>query len=177
MSSVSTPAIPSQSDTALREANLPPGELERLLSVAQSAAKAGAAPLSEMFRQVVKIRAKGAAGNLVTEADHAAEEAVLQVLAEQTPGIAVHAEESGRRAGQGDLEWCVDPLDGTTNYAHGFPFFGTSVGLTWRGRPLLGALALPALNQFFWAAPGHGAWCNGEQLQVSACAQIGRAHV
>jgi myo-inositol-1(or 4)-monophosphatase len=87
----------------------------------------------------------------------------------------VNAEESGRLAGEGDLEWCVDPLDGTTNYAHGFPFFGTSVGLTWRGRPLLGALALPALDQFFWAAPGHGAWCNGERLQVSACGRVADA--
>jgi len=123
----------------------------------------------------VKIQAKGAAGNLVTEADHAAEAAVLSVLAAETAGIAVNAEESGRLAGEGDLEWCVDPLDGTTNYAHGFPFFGTSVGLTWRGRPLLGALALPALDQFFWAAPGHGSWCNGERLQVSSCGRVADA--
>jgi len=175
MSSMSTPALPSQSDAALRDANLPPGELERLLSVAMRAAQAGAVPLKELFGQVVKIQAKGAAGNLVTEADHAAEDAVLQVLAAETPGIAVYAEESGRRAGEGDLEWCVDPLDGTTNYAHGFPFFGTSVGLTWRGRPLLGALALPALDQFFWAAPGHGAWCNDERLQVSGCGRVADA--
>jgi myo-inositol-1(or 4)-monophosphatase len=175
MTSLPMPAVPSQSDAALREANLPPGELERLLAVAKSAAQAGAVPLKEMFRQVVKIQAKGAAGNLVTEADHAAEAAVLAVLAAETAGIAVNAEESGRLAGEGDLEWCVDPLDGTTNYAHGFPFFGTSVGLTWRGRPLLGALALPALDQFFWAAPGHGAWCNGERLQVSACGRVADA--
>jgi myo-inositol-1(or 4)-monophosphatase len=175
MSSMPTPALSCQSDAALRDANLPSGELERLLSVAKRAAQTGAVPLKELFGQAVKIRAKGAAGNLVTEADHAAEDAVLQVLAAETPGIAVNAEESGRRAGEGDLEWCVDPLDGTTNYAHGFPFFGTSVGLTWRGRPLLGALALPALDQFFWAAPGHGAWCNDERLQVSSCGRVADA--
>jgi len=175
MSNLPSPAVPSQSDAALREANLPPGELERLLAVAKTAAQAGAVPLKAMFRQVVKIQAKGAAGNLVTEADHAAEAAVLAVLAAETAGIAVNAEESGRLAGEGDLEWCVDPLDGTTNYAHGFPFFGTSVGLTWRGQPLLGALALPALDQFFWAAPGHGSWCNGERLQVSGCSRVADA--
>jgi len=175
MSNLPSPAVLSQSDAALREANLPPGELERLLAVAKTAAQAGAVPLKAMFRQVVKIEAKGAAGNLVTEADHAAEAAVLSVLAAETAGIAVNAEESGRLAGEGDLEWCVDPLDGTTNYAHGFPFFGTSVGLTWRGRPLLGALALPALDQFFWAAPGHGSWCNGERLQVSSCGCVADA--
>jgi len=172
---MSSPSQLCQSDAALREADLPPGELERLLDVARRAAQAGAVPLRDLFRQVVKISAKGAAGNLVTEADHAAEDAVLAILAAETPGIAVNAEESGRRAGEGDLEWCVDPLDGTTNYAHGFPFFGTSVGLTWKGRPLLGALALPALDQFFWAAPGHGAWCNEERLQVSGCARVADA--
>ncbi|MFM7313356.1 MAG: inositol monophosphatase family protein, partial [Cyanobium sp.] len=99
--------------------------------------------------------------------DEAAEAAVLAVLAERSPGLGVLAEESGRRRGEGDLEWCVDPLDGTTNFAHGFPFFATSVGLTWRGLPLLGALAVPALHQFFWAAPGLGAWCNQERIRVS----------
>jgi myo-inositol-1(or 4)-monophosphatase len=170
-----TSVHPGQSGDALRRANLPDGELERLLDVAQRAARAGAVPLRDLFGQVVKISAKGAAGNLVTEADHAAEAAVLAILAEHSPGIAVNAEESGRRLGQGDLEWCVDPLDGTTNYAHGFPFFGTSVGLTWKGIPLLGALALPALEQFFWAAPGHGAWCNDERLQVSDCSRVADA--
>ena len=66
----------------------------------------------------------------------------------------------------------MDPLDGTTNYAHGFPFFGTSVGLTWEGIPLLGALAVPAMDQLFWAAPGQGAWCNGNRLRVSACNRV-----
>jgi myo-inositol-1(or 4)-monophosphatase len=63
----------------------------------------------------------------------------------------------------------VDPLDGTTNYAHRYPFFGTSIGLTWRGQPLLGALAVPALEQLYWAAPGQGAWCNDAPIRVSSC--------
>jgi myo-inositol-1(or 4)-monophosphatase len=69
----------------------------------------------------------------------------------------------------------VDPLDGTTNYAHGFPFFGTSIGLTWRGIPLLGALAAPALGELFWAAPGLGSWCNDQALAVTACDRLGDA--
>jgi myo-inositol-1(or 4)-monophosphatase len=173
--SSSIPPRPRRSDEALQHAKLPAAELERLLAVARQAADAGAEPLRERFRQVVAIKAKGAAGNLVTDADHAAEDAVLAILAAQTPAIAVNAEESGRRSGEGDLEWCVDPLDGTTNYAHGFPFFGTSVGLTWRGLPLLGALVAPALGQSYWAAPGHGAWCNGERLQVSRCGRVADA--
>jgi len=165
----------SGSAAALRQSGLSAEALAELLAVARRAAEAGAQPLREMFRQVIKVKEKGAAGNLVTEADHAAEAAVLAVLAEATPGFGVLAEESGRREGSGDLEWCVDPLDGTTNYAHGFPFFATSVGLTWRGQPLLGALAAPALEQLFWAAPGHGAWCNGDPMVVSDCSRLADA--
>jgi len=182
-SSGSNPGLPasgselphSTSTRALEGSGLDPSAVAELLTVARRAAEAGAVPLRQMFRQVVGVKQKGAAGNLVTEADHAAEAAVLAVLAEATPGFGVLAEESGRREGKGDLEWCVDPLDGTTNYAHGFPFFATSVGLTWKGLPLLGALAAPALEQRFWAAPGHGAWCNDEPMTVTGCSQLADA--
>jgi myo-inositol-1(or 4)-monophosphatase len=87
----------------------------------------------------------------------------------------VLAEESGRRQGEGPFEWCVDPLDGTTNYAHGFPIFCTSVGLLHKGQPLLGALVVPVLDQTFWAAPGLGAWCNDRRLRVTDCARLSDA--
>lgn len=162
----------SLSGAARDGCGLESAELERLLAVARQAARAGAEPLRRLFGQLEHIRAKGEAGNLVTEADLAAESAVLAVLEQETPHFPVLAEESGRRSGQGDLEWCVDPLDGTTNYAHGFPVFATSVGLLWRGLPLLGALELPALNQSFWAAAGAGAWRNDSRLQVSDCQRV-----
>jgi len=163
------------SDAAAAACGLDEHAIEQLLDLARRAAQAGARPLRELFRRVVRVEIKGRAGNLVTEADHAAEEAVLELLAAETPDYAVLAEESGRRSGSGDFEWCVDPLDGTTNFAHGFPFFGTSVGLTWRSKPLLGAFAMPAMEQVFWAAPGQGAWCNGERLQVSGCSRVADA--
>jgi myo-inositol-1(or 4)-monophosphatase len=166
-----TPSL-SGSDQALADSGLLPAEIERLAAIARCAAEAGAGPLRHHFGRLSQIRQKGEAGNLVTEADLAAEAAVLAVLEEATPELGVLAEESGRRPGSGDLEWCVDPLDGTTNYAHGYPFFGTSVGLLWRGRPLLGALAVPALEQFYWAAPGLGAWCNDSPIRVSGCSRI-----
>ena len=147
-------------------------ELAELVETARLAAHAGGRVLEGHLGRLERIREKGRAGDLVTEADEAAEAAVLAVLAERSPGVGVLAEESGRRPGHGDLEWCVDPLDGTTNFAHGFPFFATSVGLTWRGLPLLGALAAPALRQFFWAAPGQGAWCNDEPMQVSGADRL-----
>lgn len=151
-------------------------ELERLSHVAQEAAEAGAAQLRLHFGQLERIREKGRAGDLVTEADEAAERAVLAVLERETPELGVLAEESGRRVGKGsELDWCVDPLDGTTNYAHRYPFFGTSIGLTWRGQPLLGALAVPALDQLYWAAPHLGAWCNQGEIRVSDCQELGRS--
>ena len=164
-----------QSSDAFQRSGLSTAELERLLDVARSAAEAGGAQLRQYFGKLEQVREKGRSGDLVTEADHAAEAAVLAVLAAETPAIGVLAEESGRQARPGDLEWCVDPLDGTTNYAHSYPFFGTSVGLCWRGQPLLGALAAPGLEQLYWAAPGLGAWCNGSRLQVSDCPSLDQA--
>jgi myo-inositol-1(or 4)-monophosphatase len=163
---------PRLSDAAREGSGLPDAELERLAGVARRAAEAGAAELRRHFGQLEQIREKGRAGDLVTEADVAAERAVLAVLEAETPDLGVLAEESGRRAGTSELEWCVDPLDGTTNYAHRYPFFGTSIGLTWRGQPLLGALAAPALEQLYWAAPGLGAWCNDARIQVSSCGTL-----
>jgi len=166
----------SLSDQTLRDSALTSAELEQLAAVARTAAEAGAEQLRRHFGQLERIREKGRAGDLVTEADLAAEQAVLEVLERETPALGVLAEESGRRQVAGSaLEWCVDPLDGTTNYAHRYPFFGTSIGLTWNGRPLLGALAVPALDQLYWAAPGLGAWCNDSPIQVSDCRELGQS--
>ena len=162
----------SLSRAALQGSALATAELEDLAATARLAAQAGGRALQAHLGQLQRIREKGRAGDLVTEADEAAEAAVLAVLSERAPGLGVLAEESGRRPGSGELEWCVDPLDGTTNYAHEFPFFATSVGLTWRGMPLLGALAAPALGQFLWAAPGLGAWCNEAPIAVSGATSL-----
>lgn len=147
-------------------------QIERLTDLARRAAEAGGEQLRDLFGRLERVQEKGRLGDLVTEADTAAEAAVLALLEAETPEIGILAEESGRRTKPGDLEWVVDPLDGTTNYAHGYPFFATSVGLCWRGKPLLGALAVPALEETYWAAPQAGAWCNGKRLQVSSCGSL-----
>lgn len=159
----------SRSDHCAAASGLGSAEIERLCAIARRAAAAGGEQLRRHFGQLEQVREKGRCGDLVTEADTAAEAAVLALLEAETPEIGVLAEESGRRPRPGDLEWVVDPLDGTTNYAHSYPFFGTSVGLCWRGQPLLGALDVPALGEHYWAAPRAGAWCNDRRLQVSSC--------
>ena len=163
------------STAAYEQSGLSSGELEHLSAVARRAAEVGGKQLRQHFGRLQQVREKGRSGDLVTEADHAAEAAVLALLEAETPQIGVLAEESGRRSRPGELEWCVDPLDGTTNYAHSYPLFATSVGLCWRGQPLLGALAAPGLEQLYWAAPGLGSWCNGSRLAVSACPSLEQA--
>ena len=163
------------STAAYEQSGLSSGELEHLSAVARRAAEVGGEQLRQHFGRLQQVREKGRSGDLVTEADHAAEAAVLALLEAETPQIGVLAEESGRRPRPGELEWCVDPLDGTTNYAHSYPLFGTSVGLCWRGVPLLGALAAPGLEQLYWAAPGLGSWCNDSRLAVSDCPSLEQA--
>lgn len=164
-----------QSDRTAAASGLSSSELESLTEVARQAAASGAEQLRRHYGRLEQVREKGRCGDLVTDADMAAEAAVLALLEAETPWIGVLAEESGRRPRSGDLEWVVDPLDGTTNYAHSYPFFGTSVGLCWRGEPLLGAVAVPALDELYWAAPGGGAWCNDRRLQVSRCQSLADA--
>ena len=167
--------MPTPSELTAAASGLPAADLEALTQVARRAAALGADQLKRLYGRVKQVREKGRCGDLVTEADTAAEAAVLALLEAETPEIGVLAEESGRRARGGDLEWVVDPLDGTTNFAHGYPFFCTSVGLCWRGQPLLGAVVVPTLDEHYWAAPGAGAWCNDTRLTVTPCSTLADA--
>ena len=101
-------------------------------------------------------------GDYVTETDRRSEEAILEVLARETPGIAVLAEEEGGR--RATTMWAVDPLDGTTNFTRGFPSVGVSVGLIEDGRPVAGVVIAPFLGVEFAVSAGGGAFRNGERL-------------
>jgi myo-inositol-1(or 4)-monophosphatase len=106
--------------------------------------------------------------DLVTAIDRRSEEAILRVIRAAHPGHGVLAEESGRGGGGAEHLWVVDPLDGTTNYARGFPFFCSSVALAHRGRVVAGAVYHPLLDELFTAVRGRGARLNGRRLLVSA---------
>jgi myo-inositol-1(or 4)-monophosphatase len=104
---------------------------------------------------------------LVTDADHASEELIIKAIAEQFPDHAIVAEESGGAQGESGYTWVIDPLDGTNNYAHGFPAFCVSLGLMKDGQLHLGVIYDPTRDELFSAERGQGARCNGRRLHVS----------
>ncbi len=159
-------------DAVVAAAGLNPEALAHLHATARAAAESGAAVLMDHYGHLTNIRSKGRQGDLVTEADEAAEQAVLSLLRNQTPSIGILAEESGSIGPDVGLQWMVDPLDGTTNFAHGYPFFATSIGLCWNGRPLLGAISVPYLRQLYHCCPGAGAFCNDDPIAVSECDEL-----
>jgi len=145
-----------------------PTDLQRYLDIASEAASAGGAVLQHYWGNLSNIQSKGRPGDLVTEADKAAEKEVLAVLRLHVPDHAILAEESGSIGTQTDgLLWAVDPLDGTTNYTHQYPFCGCSVGLLIDGHPAVGAIFDPFHKHLFRAAKGLGATCNRQPISVS----------
>jgi myo-inositol-1(or 4)-monophosphatase len=115
---------------------------------------------------------KGLPGDYVTEVDLASERAIAEVLGEAQPGVPILAEEAGRSGDLGDRYWVVDPLDGTTNFVHGFPIVGVSVALVDHGVPIAGAVHAPFLRETYGAEQGDGAWvtrsgAEPERLRVS----------
>jgi len=111
--------------------------LDNLTEIAKNAATIGSEIISSNYKKIQRISSKGREGDLVTNVDLEAERKIKEYLLDQTPNITILAEESGQSNKASDLMWCLDPLDGTTNYSHGYPFFGTSIGLVYKGIPIL----------------------------------------
>ena len=118
------------------------------------------------FAKRVKIEYKGEV-DLVTEADRASEQRILERIRARWPGHNVLAEEGGGSESGSDYRWYVDPLDGTTNFAHGFPVFCVSLGLEHKGERIAGVVYDPTRNELFSAEKGSGAFLNGNAIQVS----------
>jgi myo-inositol-1(or 4)-monophosphatase len=112
--------------------------------------------------------------DLVTEYDKRSEALLLERIATRFPGHAVLAEESGAHDGAA-VRWLVDPLDGTTNFAHNYPFFGVSIGVEVDGALAAGAVYDPVRDEMFAGAAGHGATLNGAPIRVSPVAELADA--
>jgi myo-inositol-1(or 4)-monophosphatase len=144
--------------------------LHPMLNIAVKAARAAGSIINRAALDVERltITAKGV-NDFVTEVDQAAEEAVIETLLTAYPGHAILAEESGRTRGAQHSEflWIIDPLDGTTNFIHGFPVYAVSIALAFRGKVEQAVVYDPTRNDLFYASKGRGAFLNDRRLRVS----------
>lgn len=137
------------------------------LETAVRAAQAAGMVLREHARSGFRIEYK-AAINLVTDADRRAEDCIVQTLLAAYPSHSILAEERGQGGtAHSRYQWIIDPLDGTTNFAHGFPFYSVSIGLEYDGECMLGVVLDPVRHELFTAVVGQGARMNGELVRVS----------
>ncbi len=148
-----------------------------LLNVAVMAAHRGGDTLIRSLNKLdkIKVELKGR-NDFVSEVDRAAERAVIDAIHKHYPDHAILAEESGA-SGESEYLWVIDPLDGTTNYLHGFPVFAVSVALLHRGRIEHAAVYDPMRQETFSASRGAGAQLNGHRIRVSGCRSLERALV
>ncbi len=149
--------------------------MHALLNVAVMAAQRGGDTLIRNLNKLDKLNVEQKGRNdFVSDADHIAEKAVIDTIARHYPDHAILAEESGRH-GESEYLWIIDPLDGTTNYLHGFPVFAVSVGLTHKGRLEHGAVYDPMRQELFCASRGQGAQLNGRKIRVTGRSDLERA--
>lgn len=133
-----------------------------------NATEAGAAVLKYYFNNKdLKISNKEGINNLVTEADHASEKAIMDTIKEAFPDHYILSEEAGEIIMDSSYKWIIDPIDGTVNYAHGIPLCCVSIGLEHEGKMIFGAVLNPFLGEFFYAEKGEGAYMNGAKVSVS----------
>jgi myo-inositol-1(or 4)-monophosphatase len=138
-----------------------------MLDTAIEAARAASKIIMEKYRQPIEVQVKGFR-DLVTEADVAAQEAIVSLISARFPSHAILAEEGlGGLDELGEYTWIVDPLDGTTNYAFRLPIFAVSIALAYQGEPVLGVIYDPTRAHLFYAEVGQGAFLNGTSLRVA----------
>ncbi len=150
--------------------------MNEFLGVAIEIAREAGAVLREGFFRPKKISYKGEV-DLVTESDRRSEELVVARLQKRFPDHGIVAEEGGGAAAGAKYCWHVDPLDGTTNFAHGYPCFAVSIGLVEDGKPLVGVVFNPIADELFTAARGEGAFLNGNRIRVSPVEKLAQSLV
>jgi myo-inositol-1(or 4)-monophosphatase len=124
----------------------------------------------------LKVKTKQA-NDFVTQVDQAAEEAIIGIVRAAYPDHGFHAEESGRTGGDAEHVWIIDPLDGTTNFIHGFPQYCVSIGVQHRGALAHAVVYDPVKNELFTASKGGGAFLNDRRIRVSKCLRLADALV
>src|SRR5579863_4292290 len=150
--------------------------MSQFLEVAIEIAREAGAILRDEFDRPKEISYKGEV-DIVTESDRRSEALIISRLKKHFPEHAIIGEEGGRGGAHAKYCWHVDPLDGTTNFAHGYPCFAVSIGLTEDGEPIAGAVFNPVAGELFSAARGEGAHLNGKPIRVSSVEKLAHSLV
>ena len=141
--------------------------MPNILETAAATAREAGALLNDFRRREIGFELKGDY-DLVTAADRASEKLIVERLRAAFPDHSILAEEGGGHEGPSEYRWYVDPLDGTTNFAHGFPIYNVSIGLERSGELIAGVIYDPTRDELFSAERGSGAYLNGQRIHVSA---------
>ena len=136
------------------------------------AIEAGAKQLQHYFNGEFKIANKEGINNLVTEADHASEKAIIDIIRKEHPEHFILSEESGEIVMDSEYKWIIDPIDGTVNFSNGIPLCCVSIGLEKAGEIILGAVYNPLMNEMFFAQKGFGASLNNKKINVSTKTEV-----
>ena len=123
--------------------------------------------MQRYFQGEFTISNKEGINNLVTEADHASEKAIFEVIRHDFPDHFLLSEESGEVVMDSNFKWIIDPIDGTVNFAHGLPICCVSIGIEQEGEMIMGAVYNPFINEFYFAQRGYGATLNDKKIAVS----------
>jgi myo-inositol-1(or 4)-monophosphatase len=136
------------------------------LTIAKKAAEAGGEVIARTFQKGIAIRSK-AISDLVTDTDLESEQTIARVIRETFPDHAVLGEETFRDDASAEHLWIVDPLDGTTNFAHGIPHFAVSIAYYYQGEAVCGVIYNPITKDWYTAEKGEGAFANGQPVRVA----------
>ncbi|MEN8904568.1 MAG: inositol monophosphatase family protein [Clostridiales bacterium] len=147
--------------------------MKNYLEVAEFAAIESGKILMKFYQNVKFINKKGEGGNLVTEADELAEKKILEIITKEFPDHKILSEESGyNNIKDSDYLWAIDPLDGTTNYSHGYPIFAVSIALLKDKKPIIGVVNVPFMNALYKAEVGKGATLNNKEICVTNSTEL-----
>jgi myo-inositol-1(or 4)-monophosphatase len=146
------------------------------MEVAEETALKAGDLLKKYYKNVKKIDFKGDGGNVVTEADKEAEKLIVDYINKNFPEHKILAEESGYNdIKNSEYLWAIDPLDGTTNFSHGYPIYTVSIALLKNGKPIVGVVYVPHMNELYKAELGKGATLNGEKISVNMTEKLSQS--
>jgi myo-inositol-1(or 4)-monophosphatase len=151
-------------------------EIDDLTQTAIQAARLGGTILQDYAQKGFTVHSKDQAINLVTEADLQSEKAIIQSIRKTFPEHQILSEEQGLQdIPQHSIKWIIDPLDGTVNFAHGFPMYNVSIGVEYQGTCVIGVIYDPTRDELFLGQQGKGASLNGAPIHVSATPTLAEA--